>query len=875
MNGGAGEGPDGDNFENIGDPQFLPADHILYKRLQAAFEKQLTDEYNRVKLDYLDKANTYKALEKEKEDVGVQLYGLQQQLAEMQLSFETAHENYNNIAKTREDNEAKMASLSENLEFRKNEIDDLKRKVERANHELSELNGGLLYMKSHNQELKNELKLTQRTTHRTEENITKLEKEKAEQDFLIDDYNERIKRLSEQIKILDAQTVAQRRQKEEANNILNEATIEMDKILKSKKNLLDHWKKAIFEIQEKDKNLQKLKDTLRLDEETNIKITSEIAGVEKEIRDQHENQSTLGEVFGRLEKIKAHFINKNQALSDLQVKIEARNNILNQSLYSTQAEMQIREKEIKSLEEQINQIEKLIMKMYTETQKLQEEVVGKVSTHKTISKTTINLRKQTYKLQNDLEEKNIELAKQENELARINIDILNTENQIKALEERKKEVNQDKAENERKVNECEKRIKENHEVHEKKMHDVHEYNKKHAAALKDQSDYSKGPSDALLLHLNKEYEEIVLATKSRQGEFIKEQTLYVIREEKANKMSEDITELKRKEVILEQKRLRLSAQYDQHCRQIKQIQTNLKNFENDMNKLNDLLATNYGKAKDLQNDNINIDSEIVQKLREMEKESVNLEVQVDRLKESKAELLQEIVEAERQILLWERNIQLEKEMQEKLDPEFDQNDIQKMKKNIHLQEINLESLEKEQRKIILEMERIVYKKESIQLKYANVKNAGADGTKNPTQISKDIQALKTSIAESAKGLKEMDNNLRTKDNELRNIKNQIENTNEQINSIDFELNRTLEQITERKVDKLASVATISSVQKRTRALEDIKKNGAKAATNNQKAECERLTADNKRIQDALNKFVEDNPKFSTILLPALMMKIGA
>jgi hypothetical protein len=39
------------------------------------------------------------------------------------------------------------------------------------------------------------------------------------------------------------------------------------------------------------------------------------------------------------------------------------------------------------------------------------------------------------------------------------------------------------------------------------------------------------------------------------------------------------------------------------------------------------------------------------------------------LKEEKADILAEIVEAERQILLWERKIQLEKEMQEEIDPE--------------------------------------------------------------------------------------------------------------------------------------------------------------------------------------------------------------
>jgi hypothetical protein len=39
-----------------------------------------------------------------------------------------------------------------------------------------------------------------------------------------------------------------------------------------------------------------------------------------------------------------------------------------------------------------------------------------------------------------------------------------------------------------------------------------------------------------------------------------------------------------------------------------------------------------------------------------------LEVEIDRLKEGKSDLLNEIVECEKHILLWERKIQLEREM---------------------------------------------------------------------------------------------------------------------------------------------------------------------------------------------------------------------
>lgn len=52
------------------------------------------------------------------------------------------------------------------------------------------------------------------------------------------------------------------------------------------------------------------------------------------------------------------------------------------------------------------------------------------------------------------------------------------------------------------------------------------------------------------------------------------------------------------------------------------------------------------------------------------------------------------MEAERQILLWERKITLEKEMQETLDPTIGQKEIVAMKKEIHRMELRYDILRK-------------------------------------------------------------------------------------------------------------------------------------------------------------------------------------
>lgn len=75
------------------------------------------------------------------------------------------------------------------------------------------------------------------------------------------------------------------------------------------------------------------------------------------------------------------------------------------------------------------------------------------------------------------------------------------------------------------------------------------------------------------------------------------------------------------------------------------------------------------------------------------------------------------MKAERQILLWERKITLEKEMQDALDPTIGQTEIVLMRKEIHRMQLRYDQLKKRQEEMIKDMERAIFKRETIQLKY--------------------------------------------------------------------------------------------------------------------------------------------------------------
>jgi len=179
----------------------------------------------------------------------------------------------------------------------------------------------------------------------------------------------------------------------------------------------------------------------------------------------------------------------------------------------------------------------------------------------------------------------------------------------------------------------------------------------------------------------------------------------------------DCDELRTRKSILEQKKMRLNNQVQGHEKEIRMLEVAKKNLDFEMNKLNDLFYKNTDLQEKLKNDNFNIENEFKQKLKELENESIRLENNISNLKEQKADVLAEIVEAERQVLLWERKIQLEKEMQDHLDPSIGQTEIVAMKKEIHRMELRYEQLRKKQEEMIKDMERSVFKRETIQLKY--------------------------------------------------------------------------------------------------------------------------------------------------------------
>jgi len=139
-------------------------------------------------------------------------------------------------------------------------------------------------------------------------------------------------------------------------------------------------------------------------------------------------------------------------------------------------------------------------------------------------------------------------------------------------------------------------------------------------------------------------------------------------------------------------------------------------MHNEMSKINQLLAEHTDKQQVLADDNFMMEQDFVMRLKELEAEAVASEQAIVALKEQKEGLLLDVTEAEKQLMLIEKKIALERETQAALDPEVGAAEVRAMEREIHRMRLRYAQLQRRQEQMIAEMERAIYKRDNIEAK---------------------------------------------------------------------------------------------------------------------------------------------------------------
>mmetsp|Transcript_9071 Transcript_9071/g.15585 ORF Transcript_9071/g.15585 Transcript_9071/m.15585 type:complete len:897 (+) Transcript_9071:228-2918(+) len=725
----------------------LAPNHPLLARAQNALKKQLNEQRARVEEALKDRSEDLRVAKKRREDIGVELYGVQQQLAKLQMTLEKTHDNYNVIRRIREQADQDLETLRAITQEKKSLTHAERRKVEKFHVELDKLNGTLKQIEAYNEQMKNEIAVTRRATYVAEESVTTMEKEKKEQDFLIDNLQEQLKRLHQQHQLYEAQLAAQQRETTAAQETLNEAEQEMEAINFEKKQLVQQWKSSLIGMARRDEALQATEEALRKQHEQELSIDTEYDGYKRSIKaEQLENEKLIA-VLKKVEA-DAEFLTKTiNTLREKKEKLQDTYVKLKRSLEQTDENLERAKEEMKMRNEEQARVDKDIAKCNQEITVLEQEMLNNVSDQTTVEKSAQKTLQEVNGARKKVQEHYEQSVALQNELAKIKVDILNTQAHNTKLKETMNLLDEELKEKGKTIEKYEVEIRRRNDEIEKKTKDVDRYNRQYEKLTANMEDANTGPLEATISNLQREIVNKGVEGKDLQRRWVGFQVELVALVNENNHMVETVQRLKSEQTVIRQRRTRLDTQFEHVNKEIKELDIAMNAMHNDLGRINALISKNTQLQEMLANDNFVLEMDIVSRLKDLEAEAVKLEQKIDLCADEKKQVLAELIESERQIMLWERKIQLEKEMQDALDPTIGGDIVEAMKKEIHRMELRRTELARQQEKLITEMEKAILRRDLISMK-ARVTKAKKAPALTEAGLKKAVAELRRSVKET-------------------------------------------------------------------------------------------------------------------------------
>lgn len=846
--------------------EHLPADHPHLRRFQLALEDQLKSEEEKIRLLYKEKNEDSKKLKREREEIGIALYSLQQQFANVESNF---NEEYSKCKALEEQQKQETDRLTEEIKMYNDKFQSVREQekmVLQSGEDLNQLNSMLKYVETYNLQVQSEIKVTKTTANKVEENIVNQERKKKEQDFFIDMLETRVKNLAEKKLLYEAQLKSQQEETKEAKINLAEADEEIERIREKKRDLLKDLDKALFNLRLKDNAKSTVLKNIEEQEEEKMKLDSQISRYRILIRNENLKNNELED---NLRQCKRKIQIVENQIKDLQVKhgkLEEKRHFIETSINKTKIELDNLEKIQQNLDFELELINKNKVKLLNEARALQDKNLIVLSDKETHEKQGDNLFKANLKINKEKFDVEVEKDSKANEIIRVQIDKINVESQNIKLKNKLELMNEEITKLEDDYNKKSLRIKANHKALEKKQLEMDKLNKIYGELMKNKKGEDQGEFEVAIDKLQTKVRKLRKEIRFKENEWLNKKQELVKKETILNNVSEECVEKRSKRMILDRKKLRLNSNYAIHEKEIKEIEFSLKQLrEYEMVKFGKLLGKNMSSNQNLEHQIFDVEIQFKEKLTAMENETVKLEMEIEVLREEKADTLAQIIETERQIHLWERKIELQEQMQKIIKPESGLKEIDEMKSYIHRQKLLYKKLQAEQDDIIKNMERSVQRRDFIKVRYP-VDEFGTGNVKQKVNKTKEINDLMEQINHINRKKKEYSNkitNTKNQVNELNNEINQLENESFSIQTSAFDVRN---KYFKEKINTNNLFCKTKQFQDGSKMIEDFENKKFKPKSKNAlNEEFNKVQNENEQLLETLRNFKDTHNEMGVII----------
>ncbi len=188
----------------------LDPDHPLMQRFQNRLKAQLSNREQKVTLELRELKHQTDLAKREREEAGVELYGLQQELAKHQMLLEREHDKYNETSQTRKLVEKDLGDTRNDYRKYQSSVEEELRKVRDLQQERDNLKLRIFYMTNAKDDIRGDIAVIRRATEKADVDKSKFEVDKQRQDLVLNRIDDKVTKLNEDIGLYQSQYHNQR-----------------------------------------------------------------------------------------------------------------------------------------------------------------------------------------------------------------------------------------------------------------------------------------------------------------------------------------------------------------------------------------------------------------------------------------------------------------------------------------------------------------------------------------------------------------------------------------------------------------------------------------------------------------------------------------
>jgi len=686
----------------------------MMERIKSTLYSQLFQTRDRVKLELLEQEDALKQSKRLREDAGIELYGMQQQLSRLQSNLTSVDEQYEVISQERVDGQNKLLEAKERHVKKAKRSEHLRKEASKTQEELDSLLDKVRQAKKYNDAMKSEVAITRTVANKTKEDLKVRAKDKVDQDTYIDSLNTQVTRLEDDIALTESQLRAQKEQSADANNMIRETTNALDKLASEQKRLVQQWNSSVVALGRRDQALAVATKALKKVQDSIIDLENENTRLERDLVSLQETNDSMKVSRDRLDNEIVYTERNVTTIQENLATLSQQFELLQETLKATNKEEKALVSAVSKILSEITTVNHKCELLIRERHKIEEKISTMRHEQSSMSKVAQNLAREEKSILAKIHDKEIESATILNEIARLDIDRLNTQAHNTQLEEKLNDELAALKSTEARIDIQESEIRRCNDEIEKKTIRVAKLNREYNKMVEDCEDEEPtGPLESTIKSLSKEIEQETTDIRALQRQWLMRQTELIKTISKTNAIQEKDSESTSRLGILRQKLLRLVQEIHINEASMKSIDYKTRGLHTDITRLNDLIEQNTRRQAEYENKIAVHAMEFERELLELSQQATRLECQLAEVQTNNKKKLDEIKDTQDQVKVWEKKIQVEKETQEELHTSKDAIDTKGMEKEIQRMKHRLESLVRTQEQLLRDMELAIHKREDI------------------------------------------------------------------------------------------------------------------------------------------------------------------